>query len=84
MNELGFMSNDISTIGNLQYIGVHNRWDHQTIVFICNDDVECDRISRLLRNRRRNQSHTDGTNYQIDGFVNLNYSPTKRILQIRM
>ena len=78
MNELGFMSNDISTIGNLQYIGAYNRWDHQTIVFICNDNTECNRISSLLRSRRKNQSHTDSANYQIDGFVNLNYSPNEK------
>lgn len=39
MNDIGFISSDIMTIGNI--IPVSNnidRWDHQTVVLLVNDD----------------------------------------------
>ena len=74
MNDIGFISSDIMTIGNI--IPVSNnidRWDHQTVVLLVNDD-NIDTVMRSFQSRRRPQSLYEGVGYKVHGFVNLNYS----------
>ena len=78
MNDIGFIGSDIMTIGNI--IPVSNnidRWDHQTVVLLVNDD-NIDTVIRSFQSRRRPQSLYEGVGYKVHGFVNLNYSKNER------
>lgn len=78
MNDIGFISSDIVTIGNI--IPVSNnidRWDHQTVVLLVNDD-NIDTVMRSFQSRRRPQSLYEGVGYKVHGFVNLNYSKNEK------
>lgn len=78
MNDIGFIGSDIMTIGNI--IPVSNnidRWDHQTVVLLVNDD-NIDTVMRSFQSRRRPQSLYEGVGYKVHGFVNLNYSKNEK------
>ena len=78
MNDIGFIGSDIMTIGNI--IPVSNnidRWDHQTVVLLVNDD-NIDTVMRSFQSRRRPQSLYEGVGYKVHGFVNINYSKNER------
>lgn len=78
MNDIGFIGSDIMTIGNI--IPVSNnidRWDHQTVVLLVNDD-NIDTVMRSFQSRRRPQSLYNGVGYKVHGFVNLNYSKNEK------
>jgi len=78
MNDIGFIGSDIITIGNI--IPVSNnidRWDHQTVVLLVNDD-NIDTVMRSFQSRRRPQSLYEGVGYKVHGFVNLNYSKNEK------
>lgn len=78
MNDIGFIGSDIVTIGNI--IPVSNnidRWDHQTVVLLVNDD-NIDTVMRSFQSRRRPQSLYEGVGYKVHGFVNLNYSKNEK------
>lgn len=78
MYDIGFISSDIMTIGNI--IPVSNnidRWDHQTVVLLVNDD-NIDTVMRSFQSRRRPQSLYEGVGYKVHGFVNLNYSKNEK------
>ena len=78
MNDIGFISSDIMTIGNI--IPVSNnidRWDHQTVVLLVNDD-NINTVMGSFRSRRRPQSLYEGVGYKVHGFVNLNYSKNEK------
>lgn len=78
MNDVGFISSDIMTIGNIIPISNNtDKWDHQTVVLLVNDD-NIDAIMRSFQSRRRPQSLYEGVGYKIHGFVNLNYSKNER------
>lgn len=78
MYDIGFISSDIMTIGNI--IPVSNnidRWDHQTVVLLVNDD-NIDTVMRSFQSRRRPQLLYEGVGYKVHGFVNLNYSKNEK------
>lgn len=78
MYDIGFISSDIMTIGNI--IPVSNnidRWDHQTVVLLVNDD-NIDTVMRSFQSRRRPQSLYEGVGYKVHGFVNINYSKNEK------
>ena len=78
MNDIGFIGSDIMTIGNI--IPVSNnidRWDHQTVVLLVNDD-NINTVMGSFRSRRRPQSLYEGVGYKVHGFVNLNYSKNEK------
>lgn len=78
MNDIGFIGSDIMTIGNI--IPVSNnidRWDHQTVVLLVNDD-NIDTVMRSFQSRRRPQSLYEGVGYKVHGFVNLDYSKNEK------
>ena len=78
MNDIGFISSDIMTIGNI--IPVSNnidRWDQQTVVLLVNND-NIDTVMRSFQSRRRPQSLYEGVGYKVHGFVNLNYSNNEK------
>lgn len=78
MNDIGFIGSDIMTIGNI--IPVSNnidRWDHQTVVLLVNDD-NIDTVMRSFQSRRRPQSLYEDVGYKVHGFVNLNYNKNER------
>lgn len=78
MYDIGFISSDIMTIGNI--IPVSNnidRWDHQTVVLLVNDD-NINTVMRYFQSRRRPQSLYNGVGYKVHGFVNLNYSKDEK------
>ena len=78
MNDIGFIGSDIMTIGNI--IPVSNnidRWDHQTVVLLVNDD-NIDTVMRSFQSKRRPQSLYEGVGYKVHGFVNLNYSKNEK------
>lgn len=73
MNDVGFISTDITTCGNLIPVSENiDKWDHQTVVLLIDGNIED--VMRSIRSRRRPQSLYDGYGYKIYGFVNLNYS----------
>lgn len=78
MNDIGFIGSDIATIGNIVPISDNiDRWDHQTVVLLVNDD-NIDTVMRSFQSRRRPQSLYEGIGYKVHGFVNLNYSKNER------
>ena len=78
MNDVGFISSDIMTIGNIIPISNNtDKWYHQKVVLLVNDD-NIDAIMRSFQSRRRPQSLYEGVGYKIHGFVNLNYSKNER------
>ena len=78
MNDIGFISSDIMTIGNIIPVSNNiNRWDHQTVVLLVNDD-NIDTVMRSFQSRRRPQSLYEGVGYKVHGFVNLNYSNNEK------
>ena len=72
MNDIGFISSDIIPVSNNI-----DRWDHQTVVLLVNDD-NIDTVMRSFQSRRRPQSLYAGVGYKVHGFVNLNYSKNER------
>lgn len=78
MNDIGFIGSDIATIGNIIPISDNiDRWDHQTVVLLVNDD-NIDTVMRSFQSKRRPQSLYEGIGYKVHGFVNLNYSKNER------
>lgn len=78
MNDVGFISSDIMTIGNIIPISNNtDKWDHQTVVLLVNDD-NIDTVMRSFQSRRRPQSLYEGVGYKVHGFVNLNYSKNEK------
>ena len=78
MNDIGFISSDIMTIGNIIPISNNiDRWDHQTVVLLVNDD-NIDTVMRSFQSRRRPQSLYEDVGYKVHGFVNLNYSKNEK------
>ena len=78
MNDIGFISSDIMTICNIIPISNNiDRWDHQTVVLLVNDD-NIDTVMRSFQSRRRPQSLYEGVGYKVHGFVNLNYSKNEK------
>lgn len=78
MNDIGFIGSDIMTIGNI--IPVSNnidRWDHQTVVLLVNDD-NINTVMRSFQSRRRPQLLYEGVGYKVHGFINLNYSKNEK------
>lgn len=77
MNDVGFISTDIATCGNLIPVSENiDKWDHQTVVLLIDGNIED--VMRSIQSRRRPQSLYDGYGYKIHGFVNLNYSKNER------
>ena len=80
-NFLGFMHNDIVTSGYDIWIQGNDRgfmWDRQTVVMLCDNNNVAEGIRKELGRRRPPSSHTSSKGYEIDGYVNLNYSVDER------
>lgn len=83
MNEVGFMEDSLllaitSVCGSNMEVRKPDFWDRQTIVMICDSQHTIDRIRNILGRRRSPSSHTYSRGYEIDGYVNLNYSKSEK------
>ena len=80
MSSIGFINNNVALAVNgydVSAISVDElpwTWDRQTIVLLCANREIMNDVQETLRSSRKPNSSQYSDHYNIDGFVNLNYS----------
>ena len=77
MNSMGFIRGDMVLAMDGYDVSAISpfMWDRQTIVLLCDSRNTIENIRNILRSNRKPNSTQYNTNYDIDGFVNLDYNP---------
>ena len=78
MNNIGFISPTIASLPYELYVCDQPLWDRQTVILWCDNNVDINQLRRHLRNIHKPQATSHGSHYEIDIFVNLNYSRNER------
>lgn len=73
MNNIGFISPAVTSLPYRLSAYEPELWDRQTVVLLCGDDIDINELRRHIRNIHKPNAVSNGSNYDIDIFVNLNY-----------